>query len=154
MTSYTENTLRRGHGDQTGEKIARGLGWFSILLGTSELTSAGTLACWLGMRGSQWLVRTYGLREIATGICILASKDPTLWIWGRVVGDALDAGSLAAGLNDENPHEDHVALALANIVAVTAVDVYCAHRLSAEERPALPAHDYSARSGLPSATVR
>ena len=154
MTSYTENTLRRGHGDPTGEKIARSLGWFSILLGISELACADALAHWLGMRGSEGLVRTYGVREITTGIGILASQDPTPWIWGRVVGDALDAGSLVAGLNDKNPHEDNVALALANILAVTALDVYCAHRLSAEERPVLPAHDYSDRSGLPSSMAQ
>ncbi len=153
MTSYTEHTLHRGHCDAAGEKIARGLGWFSILLGISELTSAGALAHWLGMRGCQGLVRTYGLREITTGIGILACQDPTPWIWGRVVGDALDAGSLAAGFNAENPHEGNVALALANIVAVTALDVYCAHRLSAKEQPMLPAHDYSHRSGLPTSTA-
>ena len=149
MTSYTENTLRRGNGDPTGDQIARGLGWFSILLGISELACAEGLVRWLGLTGSEGLVRAYGVREITTGIGILASEDPTPWIWGRVVGDALDAGSLAAGLNDENPHEENVGLALANIAAVTALDVYCAHRLSAEVRAALPEHDYSDRSGLP-----
>lgn len=155
MTTYTENTLRRGHDDPTGEKIARGLGWFSILLGMSELVCGRALARWLGMPGTETLVRTYGVREITTGIGILASADPTPWIWSRVVGDALDAGSLAAGLHDENPREGNVAMALANIIAVTVLDVYCAHRLSAEQRPALPAHhDYSNRSGLPSSAYR
>lgn len=154
MNSNTENTLRRGHGDPTGERIAHGLGWFSIVLGISELVCGRALVRWLGMPGTETLVRTYGVREITTGIGILASKDPTPWIWGRVVGDALDAGSLAAGLNDENSQEDRVALALVNIVAVTALDVYCAHRLSAEERPVRLAHDYRDRSGLPAAISR
>ena len=36
------------------------------------------------------VARAYGLREIGTGIGILASKDPSPWLWGRVAGDALD----------------------------------------------------------------
>ena len=52
----------------------------------------------LGLRGHEKLVASYGAREIATGIGILAARDPTPWIWGRVAGDALDLGTLAGGL--------------------------------------------------------
>ena len=44
------------------------------------------------------LTRACGLREIGTGIGILTSKDPSPWIWGRVVGDALDVATVGAGL--------------------------------------------------------
>jgi hypothetical protein len=67
--------------------------------------------------------------EIATGLGILMFPDPTPWIWGRVCGDALDTGTLAAHLNDHNPEEE-------------------THRLSVEERPVLPAHDYRDRRGI------
>jgi len=148
-THYTENTLRRGHGDPTGEKIAYGLGWFSIALGVCELIATRALTQWLGMEGNEALVRTYGAREITTGIGILSSDDPTPWIWGRVVGDALDTGTLAVGLNDANSNKDNVAGALANVALVTALDVYCAHKLSCEERREPLAHDYSDRRGIP-----
>jgi len=106
------------------------------------------------MRGNEPLVQLYGLREIATGIGILLSKDPTPWVWGRVLGDALDMGTLAVHLNDENSEEANFAMALGNVAVVTAADIYCARRLSAEERPALPAFDYSDRSGLPASFSR
>ena len=153
MHRNIDNTLRHGNGDPTGLKIAHGLGWFSIALGALELFATRELTRALGMRGNEPLVQLYGLREIATGIGILMSKDPTPWVWGRVLGDAVDTGTLAAHLNDENPEEANIAIALGNVAAVTAVDIYCAHRLSVEERSMLPAHDYSDRSGLPASVT-
>ena len=146
MARNTDNTLWHGNGDRTGLKVANGLGWFSIALGALELFATRQLTRSLGMRGNEPLVQLYGLREIATGIGILMSKDPTPWIWGRVVGDAMDTGTLAAHLNDENPQVANVAIALGNVAAVTAVDIYCAQKLSAAEPPV---HDYSNRSGMP-----
>jgi hypothetical protein len=154
MYRNTDNTLWHGNGDPTGLKVARGLGWFSIALGALELFATRELTRSLGMRGKEGLVQLYGLREIATGIGILMSRDPTPWVWGRVLGDALDTGTLAAHLNDDNPEEANVALALGNVAVVTAVDIYCAYRLSAEELPLLPEHDYSDRSGLPQSAAR
>src|SRR5438552_2377733 len=108
MHHYTENTLRHGHADPAGLKLATGLGWFSIALGTLEIFATRLLTERLGMYGSEPLVKLYGLREIATGIAILTAKDPTPWIWGRVAGDALDIGTLVAHLNDDNPEEANV----------------------------------------------
>ena len=149
MNTNTDKTLRYGNGDPTGLKIARGLGWFSLALGALELFATRELTRFLGMQGNEPLLRLYGLREIATGTGILMSEDPTPWVWGRVLGDGLDTGTLLASLNDENPDETNVGIALGNVAAVTAVDIYCAHRLSAEEHPAQPARDYSDRRGIP-----
>jgi len=149
MNTNTDYTLRHGHGDPTGLKVALGLGWFSIALGALELLATRKLTRSLGMRGDEPLVQLYGLREIATGIGILTSRDPTPWVWGRVLGDALDIGTLAAHCNDENREEANVAMALGNVALVTALDIYCAHRLSVEERPVPLAHDYSDRRGMP-----
>jgi hypothetical protein len=150
MNRITDNTLWHGNGDPTGLKVAHGLGWFSIALGALELLATRELTRSLGMRGNEPLVQLYGLREITTGIGILLSRDPTPWIWGRVLGDALDTGTLAAHLNDENPEEANVAVALGHVAVVTAIDIYCANRLSAE----MPAYDYSDRSGLPTSMAR
>src|SRR4051794_27152683 len=133
MNQNTDNTLRHGHGDQKGQKLAHGLGWFSIALGALELLSTRELTSSLGMRGNEPLIRLYGLREIATGLGVLMSKDPTPWIWGRVLGDALDIGTLAAHLNDENSEEGNVAMALGNVAVVTALDIYCAQKLSRQQ---------------------
>lgn len=149
--SYTENTLRHGRPDPGAQKLARGLGWFSIALGLVEIVATRTLTRALGMRGNEPLINLYGWREIGTGLGILASKDPTPWIWGRVLGDAVDLGTLASHATDENRKAENVAMALANVAAVTALDLYCAARLSREERVSLNAipRDYRNRRGFP-----
>src|SRR5204862_1068288 len=77
---------------------ARGLGWFSIGLGLAELLAPRLLSRAFGMPGASGAVRACGIREIATGIGILASRNPTPWVWARVAGDALDAATIGAAL--------------------------------------------------------
>jgi hypothetical protein len=150
MRYETEQTRRRGHPASSTDALARGLGVFSIALGLIELTAARALTRALGMEGNENLVRGYGLREIATGVGILASKDPTPWIWGRVAGDALDVATLATALEGDNPRKENAMLALAAVAGATALDVYCAQALSRESPiPLPPMRDYSDRSGLP-----
>ena len=150
MRYETERTGRRGHPDSTTDALARGLGVFSIALGLMEVAAPRALARWLGMDGSETLIRAYGAREIATGVGILASDDPTPWIWGRVAGDALDIATLMTGFEGDNPKKDNVAIALAAVAGVTALDVYCGQVLSGESKePLPPMRDYSDRSGLP-----
>jgi hypothetical protein len=108
------------------------------------------LARALGMKGQEGLIAGYGVREIATGIGILASKDPTPWIWGRVAGDGLDLATLATALEGNNPKKSNVGIAMAAVAGVTALDVYCAQTLSRESpHPLPPMQDYSDRSGYP-----
>ena len=140
---------RRQAGGMT-EDLASGLGWFSIALGVAELVAPRTLTNMLGIKGSETLVQAYGLREIATGIGILSSEDPTPWMWGRVAGDALDISTLVTGLSGDNPKWENVAFALAAVGGVTALDLYCAQALSRQDsQPALPMRDYRNRSGFP-----
>ena len=77
------------------KRAATGLGWFSIGLGLAELVFARPMSRWMGMGDKVDVVRFYGVRELAAGIGLLAAKDPTPWIWGRVAGDALDLATLA-----------------------------------------------------------
>lgn len=133
--------------------LARGLGWFSIGLGLAELLAPRGLARALGMERHAGLIRAYGAREVATGLGILAQKDPTPWIWGRVGGDALDLATLATAVGDDNPKQRNVGLALAAVAGVTLLDVACAQALAAERRAlaSRPRPDYSGRSGFPRA---
>ncbi len=145
-----ETGRRRGHPDSTTDTLARGLGIFSIALGIAEVAAPHAIARWLGMRGQARLIQAYGVREIATGIGILASRDPTPWIWGRVAGDGLDLATLATGLEGNNPKKGNVGIAMAAVAGVTALDVYCAQVLSGESpHPLPPMQDYSDRSGYP-----
>lgn len=133
----------------SADTMARGLGWFSIALGMAELAMPRTLTRSLGMQGSERLMSTYGLREVATGIGILCARDPTPWVWGRVAGDALDLGTLATALDGGNPRRENVGLAFATVLGATALDVICATSLSMKNRRRAPVRDYSDRSGLP-----
>ena len=132
------------------ERLARGLGWFSIALGAAELLAPRTLCRALGMEGSETLVRAYGVREALTGVAILTSHDPTPWIMGRVGGDALDLATLAGGFDGRNSKAGNLLAATVAVAAVTALDVVCAQGLMADKRLGSGEWpEYRRRSGFP-----
>jgi hypothetical protein len=64
------------------------------------------------------IVRVYGIREIASGMCCLfVEKD--VGLQSPVAGDALDIATLLAGLRDDNPKKNNVGLALLMVGGVT-----------------------------------
>ena len=133
----------------TAGKLAHQLGWFSIALGAIELMASRQVARTLGMRGQESVIRAYGVREIVKGVGILTSSNPTPWLWGRVAGDALDLGTLAYAYRT-SPKRGSLAVAMANVAGVTALDVLAAKQLGAvARRQQQPAVDYSNRSGFP-----
>jgi hypothetical protein len=147
--NYRRTTLtRRDRSIGPADQVARGLGWFSFGLGLTELIAGGALARWLGLRGYEPLIRTYGVREILHGIGTL-SVDKTPALWGRVGGDAIDIATLVIGLRDDNPKKENVGIALAAVIGVTLLDLYCAQELSKSQRQPDRLRDYSNRSGFP-----
>lgn len=142
--SYMSHSL---HGS---DRLARGLGWFSIGLGLCQVLAPRKLTKALGMEGTELMVRACGVREIACGVGAL-SNNPTLAIWSRVGGDALDLAGLAAALRDKhNPKKENVGAALVFVGVTTAVDLYCASKLNKRYAyQAGPTPDYSDRSGFP-----
>jgi hypothetical protein len=136
------------------QTMARGLGWFSIGLGLAEILAPRALTRNLGMEGNEQVVQAYGLRELATGIGILASRQPAPWLWGRVGGDALDLATLATGWQRDNPKRDNVEIALVAVAGVTALDLACGISLApraASNVSRRPAIDYRRRTGFPKA---
>lgn len=137
--------------DRTTHQVARGLGWFSLALGVTEVTCGDALARWLGMPRAGALVRAYGVREIVQGAGILGSQDPTPWIWARVAGDGLDIATVLPGLTSDPRHRANVLFALGALGGVTALDLACARALSGA--PLEPSEavrvDYRGRGGFP-----
>lgn len=132
------------------DRLARGLGWFSIGLGLAEILAPRALCRALGLEGREALVQAYGAREVATGAAILMSHDPTPWIWGRVAGDALDLATLATGFEGDNPRAGTLALATAAVAGVTLADIVCVQGLTADKRlPPPGTYEYHNRSGYP-----
>jgi hypothetical protein len=146
--SRVMDMMPRSH-DKSAKHLARNLGWFSIGLGALELAAAHRVSKALGLRGSEPVIAFYGIREIATGVAILASPNPAPFVWGRVAGDALDLVSLLVSFGGSR-QKAVVGLAFGTVAAVTAVDLICAQTLSADnERKRTRIPDYSNRTGLP-----
>jgi hypothetical protein len=135
------------------QTLARGLGWFSIALGAVEVLAPHALSRWLCMKDSEPLLQAYGIREIATGVGVLASDNPSGWMWGRVAGDGLDLATLAKVLNENRADKGNAGLAFVAVLGVTALDVLCARSLAGGNGDAYAqsaqARDYSDRSGFP-----
>jgi uncharacterized membrane protein len=126
---------KSGLKDIGAERVARGLGWFSIGLGLAELLAPRAIARICGGEGKHTgLIRLYGLREIAAGLMIFSQgRKPAAAVWSRVAGDALDLATLAAAAVKPSTNKAGVAFATANVLAVTAVDIMCAQELSLEK---------------------
>lgn len=132
--------------NHSARSVARGLGWFSIGLGVVQLLAPRQVSRFIGMPGSEGLVRACGVREIVTGVGILRADDPRPWMYGRVGGDALDLACL--GWSVEHGREPvNAAIAAGAVAGITALDIGCARALDAERVP-VTEWDYSDRSGF------
>jgi uncharacterized membrane protein len=110
--------------------VAQGLGWFSVALGAAQLAAPRRLARLIGVKDNDehsTAMRAVGLREIATGVGILARPRPTGWLWGRVVGDAIDLALLAKA---DTKERRRTAAAIAAVAGVTVPDVLESTRLT------------------------
>jgi uncharacterized membrane protein len=121
-----ERTIASQQPDITG--LTRFLGWFSIGLGVCEVLRPGAVSRIAGSNNHRNLVRFYGLREIAAGVGILTNPNPGKWLWARVAGDVVDIASIMKGSEKGVVSTG----ALAAVASVTALDIYCAKRATAE----------------------
>jgi hypothetical protein len=131
-----------------GDNLARGLGWFSIGLGLTELIAASRLARTFGLERSETLIRAFGVRELGAGMATL-STEKKAGLWSRVVGDAMDLMTLLTALDSPPRQKTNVKLALLAVAGVTAFDVIGALALSAQQRRDNKPKDMSGRSGYP-----
>jgi uncharacterized membrane protein len=118
----------------SSQQLANGLGWFSIGLGLAEIAAPHALADFIGVnhgRKTRTTLRVYGAREVAAGIGILSSTNPSGWLWARVAGDILDLSSLCKAMASDRNDRNRAAAAAAAVVAVTLADVRCAMQVSA-----------------------
>src|SRR5215217_4981035 len=113
------------------ERWANGLGWFSIALGLAEVAAPRGIARLIGVRSDHsTLIRTLGLREIASGLGILGQRTPATALWSRVGGDAIDLACLGAAFFSPQAERSRVLTAGAAVAGVTVLDVLCAQQLS------------------------
>lgn len=106
-------------------KLADMLGWFSLGLGLTAVANPRGVTRFLGVPDDdahREVVMAVGLREIASGLGLLTSPNPSGWLWARAAGDIMDLSLLSAALTANNAQRGRVALATAAVAGITAVD--------------------------------
>jgi hypothetical protein len=113
------------------DSLTRFLGWFSIALGSAQVGAPRALCRVIG-GGDARIMRAMGVRELPQGAGILIRPRPTMWVWSRVAGDALDLGLL--GLVARRGNKRTIA-AIANVLPVATADVFEARQLMQKGGP-------------------
>jgi uncharacterized membrane protein len=117
---------------RSGEGLALGLGLFSLGLGLAELTLPSGMARLIGVQDddeNRNVLRALGLREISSGLGILATQQPVGWAWSRVAGDAMDLTMLAGALASPAARRERLLMAGGAVLGVTLLDMLCAQSL-------------------------
>jgi Predicted integral membrane protein len=115
------------------DKLAQGLGWFSIGLGTAQILAPRVMSRLVGVKDADnntGLMRALGVREIAAGIGLLADPKPTGFAVARVAGDAMDLALLVRTLATPQNDKGRALFATAAVVGVGLLDVLASEELS------------------------
>ena len=132
-----------------GAMLSRGLGWFSLVLGATELGAPRVLQKAIGLRPddrASWLLRALGLRELAHGLAILLRPRRPLPVWSRVAGDALDLAAFGVGALTRRKDNVRAGGALAMLAGAAAMDVIAGRRVQR-------AYDQAMRPVLAAVTI-
>jgi uncharacterized membrane protein len=111
--------------------LSRGLGWFSIALGVTELAAPRVLAKAIGIDprgGTARMLRAMGAREIAAGLAVLLRPERPLPLWSRVAGDAIDLALLGYAASQKRASGPRIVGAIAAVAGVAALDVFAGRR--------------------------
>jgi hypothetical protein len=133
----------------SADRLARGLGWFSIGLGLTELLAPRAITRTLGLQGKEGLVRAFGFRELGHGMLSL-SVDKHVGLWSRVAGDVLDIATVLPALSPGNRKRGNAELAFVMLLGVTVLDILGAQGVSVRHsRQRGRLRSYADRSGFP-----
>jgi uncharacterized membrane protein len=74
-------------------------------------------------------MRLIGLRELACGVGILASRRPDAWLGARVAGDVIDLALLAPTLGSANSDRGRGIAASSSVLGIGTLDAFVAREL-------------------------
>lgn len=118
--------------------LAMNLGLGAIALGVWGTLFPGHVKRTFGVEAPAPVVQAvFGARELWSGYTLAGDPTKSGVLWARVAGDAFDILALKALDNRANPKRGNVRLALGFVLAVTALDVITAARMSAVQRNAV-----------------
>ena len=130
---HQEGRRRSG---ENGERLAQGLGWFSLGLGLAQIAAPGGVARLIGVPDddeNRQMMRAVGMREVASGLGILSQPRPEGWVWARVGGDVMDLSLLGGAWASDRTDKERVAAATVAVVGVMALDLLCGRQLSDQD---------------------
>jgi uncharacterized membrane protein len=139
----TSPARRAGNGRQRrDDRLADALGWFSVGLGLAQLVAPDRMTRLVGAHDgprSRTLMRTLGMRELASGVGILSSSSPGPWLWARVAGDMMDLAILGNVAASDDARSTRALAATAAVLGVTALDAFAGQRLTGDQAATEPA---------------
>jgi hypothetical protein len=109
--------------------LAQGLAWFGMGLGAAEILAGDRFAKMLGVPHT--VLTLFGLREIGSGVAILASTQKTRGVWSRIAGDAIDLAVLGTVLRQARNKRTATAIAAGSVLGIGAFDLACGAQLLA-----------------------
>ncbi|HEU4624676.1 MAG TPA: SRPBCC family protein [Steroidobacteraceae bacterium] len=71
-------------------RTARALAWLSVGLGAAAVLTPRIVGHLTGVGSRTGLLRTIGVRELASGAGLFGARNATPWLWSRVLGDTMD----------------------------------------------------------------
>jgi len=111
------------------------IGQTAIGLGLWGLLFPKSVKRTLGVESSAPVVQAlFGARELWTGFTLAGDPTKSEMLWARVAGDICDIAVLASLDKPENPKRGNAKAALGFVLAVTALDLVTAVRMSTVKR--------------------
>jgi uncharacterized membrane protein len=120
--------------------LTRALGAFSLALGAVALAEPRKLGRLIGLddQPTQVILRAAGLRELVSGVGLLAQPTASTWIWARLGGDIVDLAALGTAWLADKGDRRRLADASVLVAGVTALDAFCVTRASSLPMTAQP----------------
>lgn len=116
-------------------QLSFALGQNAIGLGLWGLLAPKGVNRFLGLTNSpQTTQLLFGAREMATGMALFSDPTKAGALWARVAGDAFDIAVLSKLTGRDRPKSGNARLALGVVLAVTALDLIAAVRMSNVKR--------------------
>lgn len=125
------NTLERSLARVNFDRVARRLGWLSMGLGLAQLLMPRRVQQLAGLPLGDYsaVIRAAGVRELVHGLLIFMQARPHQAMWTRVAGDVMDLGLLAAATRQRCVDQPRLALTMATVAGIWALDLATAVQL-------------------------